>query len=155
MADNLTTQTTVATPPSGTVIAARNATYSGDSAFIAPVGLVEFSGSDDAKVATDITGLQTALSALAVPATIYNGKKAVTTAGTRVTLASSQAVKSVTIKALVANTGVIYVGDASVSSTTGFQLASGDTISMDIANLSTVNLDASVSGEGVSYLGVG
>ncbi len=155
MADNLTTQTTVATPPSGTVIAARNATYSGDSAFIAPVGLVEFSGSDDAKVATDVTGLNTALAALAVPSTIYNGKKAVTTAGTRVTLASSQTIKSVTIKALAANTGIIYVGDASVASTTGFQLSAGESVSFDIANLSTVNLDASVSGEAVTYLGIG
>lgn len=87
------------------------------------------------------------------PTTIYNGKKTVTTAGTRVTLAASQAVKSVVIKALVANTGVIYVGDGSVASTTGFALQPGDTISLDIANLATVNLDSSVNGEGVTYLG--
>lgn len=57
MPDNLTTVTTVATPPSGTVIATRNVTYSGDAAAqIAPVGLVAFSGSDDAKTATDVPG---------------------------------------------------------------------------------------------------
>lgn len=89
-----------------------------------------------------------------VPTTIYNGKKTVTTAGTRVTLASSQAVKSVTIKALSTNTGFIYVGDTSVASTNGFQLSAGETISMDIANLNTVNLDSSVSGESVTYIGV-
>lgn len=89
-----------------------------------------------------------------VPTTIYNGKKTVTTAGTRVTLASSQAVKSVTIKALSTNTGIIYVGDTSVASTNGFQLSAGETISMDIANLNTVNLDSSVSGESVTYIGV-
>lgn len=88
------------------------------------------------------------------PTTIYNGKKTVTTAGTRVALASSQAVKSVTIKALAANTGTIFVGDGSVASTTGFALAAGDTVSLDIANLATVNLDSSVNGEGVTYLGV-
>jgi hypothetical protein len=89
-----------------------------------------------------------------VPTTIYNGKKAVTTAGTRVTLASTTAVKSVTVKALSTNTGIIYVGDASVASTTGFQLLPGESVSMDIADLATVNLDSSVNGESVTYLAV-
>lgn len=87
------------------------------------------------------------------PTTIYNGKKTVTTAGTRVTLASSQAVKSVVIKALAANTGIIYVGDALVASTNGFALAAGETVGLDIANLATVNLDSSVNGESVTYCG--
>jgi hypothetical protein len=86
--------------------------------------------------------------------TIYNGKKVVTTAGTRVTLASSQAVKSVTIKALAANTGIIYVGDTAVASTNGFALLAGDSLSLDIGNLATVNLDSSVNGEGVTYIGI-
>ena len=89
----------------------------------------------------------------ALPA-IYTGKTSVTTAGTRVVLASSQRVYSVTVKALAANTGTIYVGGSTVSSTTGFQLAASESVSMDIGNLATVYLDASVSGEGVSYLGV-
>lgn len=91
---------------------------------------------------------------VSLPATIYNGKKTVTTAGTRVTLASSQAILSgVTIKALAANTGTIYVGDGSVTSTTGYALAPGDSVFMEIANLATVNLDSSVNGEGVTYIG--
>jgi len=88
------------------------------------------------------------------PTTISNGKTTVTTSGTRVTLASSTAVKSVTIKALSTNTGIIYVGNSSVASTNGFQLQAGETVSMDIANLNTVNLDSSVSGEGVTYIAV-
>lgn len=93
------------------------------------------------------------VTSLPIPTTIYNGKKTVTTAGTRVTLASSQAVKSIVIKALTTNTGLIYVGDGSVASTTGFVLSPGDTISLDIANLTTVNLDSSVNGEGITYIG--
>lgn len=55
MADNLTTTTTVATIPSATKVATREVTYSGDAAsHIAPVGLVVFSGSDDAKTVADI-----------------------------------------------------------------------------------------------------
>jgi hypothetical protein len=87
--------------------------------------------------------------------TIYNGKKVVTTAGTRVALTSSQAVKSVTIKALVANTGIIYVGDGAVAAANGYALSAGDTISLDIANLATINLDSSVSGEGVTFVAIG
>ncbi len=96
----------------------------------------------------------TVTTAEAAPTTVLNGKKTVTTAGTRVTLAGSTACKSVTIKALIANTGTIYVGDSSVASTNGYALLAGEAVSLDIANLSTVNLDASVSGEGVTYLGV-
>ena len=86
------------------------------------------------------------------PTAVGNNKKTVTTAGTRVTLASSTTCKSVTIKALISNTGTIYVGDTTVSATNGFQLAAGDSVSLAIANLVTVNLDSSVNGEGVTYL---
>lgn len=102
----------------------------------------------------DVITMPTVTTTESVPTTIYNGKKTVTTAGTRVTLASSTTVKSVTIKALSTNTGFIYVGDTTVASTNGFQLSAGETISMDIANLNTVNLDSSVSGESVTYIGV-
>lgn len=99
------------------------------------------------------TGTFAVQSTPVAPTTVFNGKTTVTTAGTRVVLASSQAVKSVAIKALTSNTGTIYVGSSTVSSTNGFQLAAGDTISLDIANLNTVNIDSSVNGEGVTYVG--
>lgn len=91
---------------------------------------------------------------LSVPTTVFNGKTSVTTAGTRVTLAAAQAVKGVTIKALSTNTGFIYVGNASVAAANGLQLRAGESVSLAIANLNTVNLDSSVNGEGVTYLGV-
>ena len=100
------------------------------------------------------SGTWSVTTAESAPTTIYNGKKTVTTAGTRVTLAGSQTIKSVTVKALRANTGTIYVGDASVASTNGFALAPGETVSMDIADLVTVNIDSSVNGEGVTYIAV-
>lgn len=106
----------------------------------------------DSGSTTAVTG--TVTTSESVPTTVLNGRKVVTTAGTRVTLASSTASKSVTIKALSTNTGIIYVGDASVSSTTGLQLLANETVSLDIANLSTVNLDSSINGEGVTYLAV-
>lgn len=56
MADNLLTQTTnLVALPVGTAVATRSVTYSGDAnQHIAPSIIVEISGSDDAKVATDV-----------------------------------------------------------------------------------------------------
>jgi hypothetical protein len=86
---------------------------------------------------------------------VYTGNTTVTTAGTRVPLAAAQAITSVTVKALSTNTGTIYVGGSGVSSSNGFALAKSESVSMDLADLSTVWIDSSVNGEGVTYLAVG
>lgn len=106
----------------------------------------------DSGTVTSITN--TVTTSEAAPTTIFNGKTTVTTAGTRVTLAASTTVKSITVKALAANTGTIYVGNTTVAAANGFALASGDSVSFDLANLNTVNLDSSVNGEGVTYFAV-
>ena len=86
--------------------------------------------------------------------TIYHNKTTVTTAGTRVVLASSRALTAgVYIKALSTNTGLIYVGTSTVSSTNGIQLSAKEQIWIPISNLNTINIDSSVNGEGVTYLG--
>jgi hypothetical protein len=89
------------------------------------------------------------------PTTISNGKTTVATAGTRVTLASSTTVRSIVVKALNSNTGTIYVGNSTVASSNGLQLAAGESVAFDLTNLNTVNLDSSVNGEGVTYMAVG
>ena len=88
-----------------------------------------------------------------LPADVYHGQTDVTTAGTEVTLASSQAILSgVTIKAKSANTGLIYVGANPVTSSTGFELNAKESVFLEVANLTTVFVDAAVNGEGVSYI---
>lgn len=90
---------------------------------------------------------------ITLPSTIYNGQKTVTTAGTRVTLASSQALTSgVKIKALSGNTGNIFVGNSTVSSSNGYVLKASEEVFIEVDNLATINLDSSVNGEGVSYI---
>lgn len=90
-----------------------------------------------------------------IPATVTTGKVTVTTAGTRVELiGSTTAIQSVTVKALSTNSGTIYVGNSGVSSSNGFQLAAGDTISLDLVDLSTVYIDASANTQSVTYLAV-
>jgi len=88
-------------------------------------------------------------------------RKVVTTAGTRVRLvAASTKVRKVKIKALVGNTGVMYIGDSTVASTNGFQLAAGAEIFLndlfwneyDIVDLYELYLDSAVNGEGVSVI---
>lgn len=86
---------------------------------------------------------------------IGHGVKTVTTAGTDEALASSTACRWVSIQAQTDNTGVIAVGasgvDATVATGTGVALAAGDTFTLEITNLATVYIDATVSGDGVRY----
>lgn len=99
--------------------------------------------------------LTTIAASTAVPTTIPTGRKSVTTAGTRVALATTTPCKSVTIKAFDTNSGVIYVGDVTVSSANGYELYAGESISFDVADVSTVNIDSSLTAsEGVTFLAV-
>lgn len=118
-----------------------------------PVLVAGSDGTNVRTLLTDNTGALSLVVTTPLPTSIFNGKTAVTTAGTRVVLAASQAISnSVTIRALKANTGTIYVGNATVASTNGLALAAGDSVTVVVANLTTVNLDCSVNGEGVTYL---
>jgi len=83
---------------------------------------------------------------------VGSGVQTVTTAGTRVALASTTAIKSVTVRAKSVNTGLIYVGSSIVASSNGFQLSAGETVSIDIDNLSKVYIDSAVNEEGVSFI---
>jgi hypothetical protein len=86
--------------------------------------------------------------------TIYNNK-VTTNAGSRVQLSAvSTSIKSVSIKALATNTGTVYVGNSTVASTNGYQLAAGDAIDVDVNNLNGVYIDVSVNGEGITYIAV-
>ena len=90
--------------------------------------------------------------------TVADGRKTVTTAGTRVRLAESQAIDSVAITALEANTGVICVGGATVVASagtrTGIPLVAKQTAVIDTDDLGDVYLDSTVNGEGVSFTAV-
>jgi len=90
------------------------------------------------------------------PSAIFAGGKTVTTAGTRVALASTQALKKgVMIRAATSNTGLIYVGTAAgVSSSAGYELAPGECLPeiLPVADLASVGLDSSVNSQSVTYI---
>ena len=89
---------------------------------------------------------------------IAGGRTVVTTAGTAVQLTATQTSSlSLSITAETDNTGLIAVGDADVVAAAGTQtnalviLNAGDTISVDINNLTHIYLDSTVNGDGVAY----
>lgn len=83
---------------------------------------------------------------------IGHGEATVTTAGNRVQL-PDVACSEVTITAKRGNTGYIYAGGAAVSSTSyGKELDATESLTLRVANLDQIWLDASVNGEGVTYL---
>jgi hypothetical protein len=98
---------------------------------------------------TTITG--TVATSEVAPTTVSHGIIAVTTAGTRVQLATNTA-KSIVVKALVGNTGTIYVGGSGVSAANGFPLAPGDTVSLDISNTNVVWLDSSINAQSAAWM---
>lgn len=88
-------------------------------------------------------------------ASIVDGRKVVTTAGTAVALGSTTAIKRVYIQAEADNTGVIVVGAstvvASLSTRRGIALNAGDTLTLDIDDIADVYLDSTVNGDGVTF----
>jgi len=88
---------------------------------------------------------------------IKDGRKVVTTAGTREQLvASSTPCKWVILIAKTDNTGTIVVGGSTVvaalATRQGTPLDAGDSVRLDIDDLYDIYLDATVNGEGVTYL---
>jgi len=78
----------------------------------------------------------------------------VTTAGTRVQLPNIQC-KMITVIAKKGNTGSIYCGMVTVSSTVyGVELGQKEAFDFQVNNANEIYIDASVSGEGVSYVAV-
>lgn len=67
-------------------------------------------------------------------------------------LTTSAALRSIAIFAPTTNTGTTYIGgDASVTSTNGFPLAAGDTITLDTTDTAGIWL-IGTSGDKVRYL---
>jgi len=85
--------------------------------------------------------------------TIYNGSKTVPTAMAEA-IASSQAVSSVTVKALSTNTVAVYVGVSGVTTANGFELLAGESLSLDIDNLADVFVISGSASQVVRYIAI-
>lgn len=85
------------------------------------------------------------------------GRKTVSSAGTRVQLTTSPtAVTRVVLEALRTNSGIVVVGGSNVvaaqGTRQGISLASGDTVTMHVNDLSDIYVDAVTNDDGVSYM---
>ncbi len=88
-------------------------------------------------------------------AVILSGKKTVAAAGTAERLGSQVINGALMIKALLANTNNMYVGNVSedVANTNGLELDAGEVVVFDnIGNLANLWIDADTNGEGVSWI---
>ena len=85
---------------------------------------------------------------------ITTGQATVTVAGTaELLITMGQRATRITIKALAANTGDIYVGPSTVDSADGFILDAGEEVTIVVETGETaIYIDSSVNGEGVSYI---
>ena len=87
------------------------------------------------------------------PDTIGDGSATVTTAGTAVQLTSTDTpCKKIEIFAKADNTGNIFVGGTTVSSTSGAVLEQARSISLWIDNVNKVYIDSEYDGDGVGYV---
>jgi hypothetical protein len=143
------TRVTIAT--SGSCTATARASFSGHPYLLGPLAKASAQCFTLATDDPSLTKLDTLHTDVGPASAIYDGNKNVTTAGTRVVLASSQALtKGVRVRAKDANTGLIYIGGATVSSSSD-RLAPGEPTWMDVNNLALVYIDAAVNGEGVTF----
>jgi hypothetical protein len=85
-----------------------------------------------------------------------SGQKIVTAAGSAEALGDQPIHGSLTVKALAANTGLIFIGNDGnndVDGGSGFQLAAGDQITFEFTgNLADLFIDSAVNGEGVCWI---
>jgi hypothetical protein len=115
------------------------------------VGAVEIKNStDDTRATVGTFGLHVDPQPLT---TIYNNTKTVPT-GAAEAIASSQTIHSVTIKALSTNTVAVYVGATGVTTSSGFELLAGESITLDVANLASVFCISGTSSQVVRYIAV-
>jgi hypothetical protein len=91
-----------------------------------------------------------------VPTTVKTDSLKVITGASGGQVLHSGAVVSVTIKAVSANSGDLYVGGATNRpySGFGFQLEKGEAVNLDASDFADVYLCATVSGDRVTFLGI-
>lgn len=114
-----------------------------------PVGSNQVWQLNPANLNATVTGT-VAVSALP---TVYNGTKTCPTV-TSEAIDGTQAISSVTIKALSTNTGIVYVGNSTVTTANGFELLAGESVSLDCDNLNDVYVIGSGASQVVRYIAV-
>jgi hypothetical protein len=87
---------------------------------------------------------------------LLNGRKVVTTAGTRVRITTTPtSIVSICVTALSTNTGIIVLGGntvvAAAGTRAGTPLQANESVTYNLGDLAEIYLDSTVDGEGISY----
>ena len=77
------------------------------------------------------------------------------TNGTPTVLGASLVCASVVVRAKPGNTGLVYLGTSTVTTSTGYELSPGDAVGFDVGNVDDAYFDVDVTSEGVSWMAVG
>jgi len=103
----------------------------------------------------DGTELKVDVKDVTLPTTVVHGKTTIGTASSgEAVLGSSTALLSgVTIKALSANTGLVYVGKTGMATSTGFELNAKESVFIEVDNIADIFIIVAVDAEGVTYVG--
>ena len=96
---------------------------------------------------TDATG--DAQVAIIGNAAVLSGQQAVT--GSAVALAT-HASKNVCVKSLIGNNLTVYVGPTGITTSTGMELAPGDSVCLPVSNTNLLFVIASTTGSSVSWI---
>lgn len=81
---------------------------------------------------------------------VFSNQQAVTATAAAL---PSNPTKGVCVKALVANTLNVYVGASGVTTSTGAELAAGDSLCLPVTNSNLIFVIASSTGSSVSFIG--
>lgn len=77
------------------------------------------------------------------------------THGTPTVLTASLVCVSVVVRAKPGNSGLVYLGGSSVTTSNGYELSPGDAVSFDVENPHAVYFDVDTTNDGVSWMAVG
>lgn len=87
------------------------------------------------------------------PTTIFSGQTNLSNSSTTAIGSSADLVMSeVTIKAMVANAGSVYIGDSSVSTSTGFELRAGQQVTISAGTPSLIYAIAANNNDDISWV---
>lgn len=139
----------------GTALTENDAAAARIDAKRAQIGVIEDATTRGLRAAVSAGGaLKVDPSGLTMPTTLISFVTDIPTAGTRVQLASNTVTNGVLLQAPSTNTGLIYVGDNSVSSTDfGTELQPGQSTSIAIDNTNKIWVDTDVSGSDIAVIG--
>ena len=122
----------------------------GSATDLAP-GQTNMAGSIPVVLPTDQSAIPVTSPNISVAAAI-SGQKTVTTSGTAVQGDNVPLTNGVYIQGLHGNTGIAYIWWAAGNGKGGYELSTNQQVIVQVSNLNQLWFDATVSGEGISWL---